>query len=1816
MDRYMYEPVTSTGTTVPEVLLVVSKELKMFYQAYAGLIVDIDGDGRLDTGFNPNATYVGYFDSDSCYVHSATEGGDSHRSTNKRGYFQRAGPTVPDDSETTVLSQRPSTLKEYIPSYRSKHGICRGVTKGGKKTWSGNWLNFFVSSRMDAVRKILYGGARTVDAATYTVIEPSFVPHDASVWGTEVMADNAWNRTPFNSYYDITKFTPLPKPNSNTAHYFARVRDRLNDGSPGPWDPTSSASFSAGDGDIFPVMQYYPNAKNSPTCSGGLAGHYWDWIMQSRPVPNASAGCLDDGGVKAWRVSVKVCDPSGSSDGIVAPGEQCRAYVGADGREVWKPTGLLHEYGESGKMKFGLMTGGFSEAMRTAGGIMRNNIGDIGSQINPETGQYNQYSLMWAFDKLQISGRWAYWYEEYRGSSLCYSCMLYSDFNSWGNPMGEMLYEAVRYISGKTSPTTLFSQNETGDLSGKNMTLVSTRGQSPINKLLTANSLRTWSGRPSANECSKPVIMLISDIDASFDGNDIPTSNDLNVADLMPGVPLTIPKALNVASYLDIISQHEGMSSSKKYFASLSSTDDCSPKAITSLKSVKGLCPSGPSYEGSYALAAVAFYAHTHNLSRSQSKMAVDIYSVTMSAAFPSLTLSFGSGRSVSVLPVNTTNRCSYSVPFNPSGYQACNKVLSYLNYFLTDMVTDEEGVPVSYTIQVNFSDFGMADDWEMDMVVEYRVGLLTDSSTPAEYRSAALGSVAGSNSYVSGVFRSTPGNYYFVINPANAMSLGNLVNLNHINVVGVGVYSRLHRTASGGYHGIGYTISGTDGADGTYLDLSYGTPPSSNFLTPPGCAVTGSSTSPCRTNPNTSAQLRTFRFGSAGGSNVVLQNPLWYAAKYGSFTDSNGNGLPDAGEWEDENGNPKTYFQAQNIAELPAMLSSAFKSIAKSISTGTATSASVNSILGGGISIHTAYYPEYVNPANEAEKLRWVGTVYGLFVDKWGNLREDTNGDAKLQLASDKDDPSKGDYVVTFNSVLNPPQSPPACYVSGTPITVCADPKGNNEVEKLTGSAGTPANIHKVKNVWDFGRWLSELDGTKLLSGSRPHAQPARKSDGRRRIYFGEPPTPGNPPPLFNKEPANLAILKKYLVNENFADYLPPVTTPATAFTREGLSERLVEYASGVDIAGWRNRTIANPWGSSPARVTWRLGDVLNSRPVIVGSPSFSYDFLYKDASYAFYKTVRGVRRQVAYFGSNDGMLHAVNLGYYGSLVDGAVGYDSTAGGIAHELGSELWAYVPKTVLPHLQWLASPEYVHGYYVDLVPGVYDVRVSLSEWRTILIAGLRLGGRPIKNPSAGEPGEEPYFHSEFFALDITDPESEPKFLWRYSSEELGLSVTTPSVVQVGGKWYVVFASGPKTDSIDASGRLVYSEENGGNVPFDGYSNQRARLVVLSAYDGAVVVEGGENLTVKEEDSFFSGAFVPIAAKGPVAGDWSNHVLYFGLTVSRAPGTCVDSGGVYRLQTQDPATGAALFPNEWKLKRLVTTDRPVTGAVNSAMDKAGNVWVVFATGRLWGIPDLSPCKNSSAPAVCAENHQQYVYGVKEPFNSNGFMTFEDLTPRVGELKDVSQAQVWLNGMDEPYVSGLYDGDHTSSIKYETYARQVQNDPTHLGYKRALNISLTLFPNDSHTFETAFTQPAITGTNSGDSLMGLTAFEPNAVESYCGSLGRSFLYLLDTFTGLPQGSKAMYEAFATPAEPKISENGNRLITGGISTGTERDTEAVFLQAEGKILIQTASSDDSLWSIEVKTPIPPGPAAISWREVMNTGFELSPEAMILNIP
>ncbi|MDR2351015.1 MAG: hypothetical protein LBF41_10440, partial [Deltaproteobacteria bacterium] len=965
----------------------------------------------------------------------------------------------------------------------------------------------------------------------------------------------------------------------------------------------------------------------------------------------------------------------------------------------------------------------------------------------------------------------------------------------------------------------------------------------------------------------------------------------------------------------------------------------------------------------------------------------------------------------------------------------------------------------------------------------------------------------------------------------------------------------------------------------------------------------------------------------------VALPNPLFLAAKYGGFVDHNSNGLPDPGEWEGSDGvTPRNYFEASNITELPSKLEDAFKDIARSISTGTATSASVDTILGGGVSVQTLYYPLYVNPDDSSQSLRWVGLVFGLFVDKWGNLREDNHDPGVLDPVNGEDG-SEGDYVVTFNSTREESANPPKCYEFGSHITRCYTPDGSNNPKPFEVlNDRHPANIHRIKPLFDTGRWLSRLDDAKLLSGSRPERSPANLVGGRRRIFYGAPSMNAAGIPETVLAPFTLDAAKELselMLHDNFFDQLPGHKDKVEA------AKALVTWITGVDVPGLRSREVGDPWTDNATPVTWRLGDVINSKPILVGAPASHYDLLYNDPSYLAYKNAWSRRRQMVYFGGNDGMLHAVNVGFYGSLANGKVSFTESdpkdPSSVAHELGAELWAYIPTSLLPHLQWLPDPEYNHAYYVDLKPLVNDVKIN-GEWRTVLIGGLRLGGRPIEAPDPAVNNGERIFYAEVFALDITDPERDPKLLWRYSTLEQGLTVGMPSVISSEGKWYAIVPSGPLTDY-----ELYYDKVNPlelGRSPYEGASKQRAKLSVLDAATGVELPHWGQNpdyLTADMDMSFFNNPFLPVAQKQE--NPWTNHTLYYGLTVTQSPDFCEDKGAVYRLQTVDEVTGNPLPTASWKLRKLFDTEKPVTGAVNSTYDNRGNLWVLFATGRLWTSDDINPCSTTSS-LICVENHRQYLFGIKEDLNSAGRMTFKDMTGDAGLLVDVSGGEVHKNGG----LSGVspvsrIEGLETPPTSYAAFAK-ILKSPKTIGYKRRLDAghlfdgtsspnystatatltystavapSLVAAPTGEHDYEMVITQPKLFTTGAGVSLMAFTSFEPK--KSGCGDIGNGYLYLVDTFTGLPEPSTfGVYYSGDTPPPSGLAPD---RVMGVISTGPGTPTEAFVTMGADGITVSASAPDFTISSIFLPDRDDPPNKVTSWKEVLDTGFVIPPDVM-----
>lgn len=301
-------------------------------------------------------------------------------------------------------------------------------------------------------------------------------------------------------------------------------------------------------------------------------------------------------------------------------------------------------------------------------------------------------------------------------------------------------------------------------------------------------------------------------------------------------------------------------------------------------------------------------------------------------------------------------------------------------------------------------------------------------------------------------------------------------------------------------------------------------------------------------------------------------------------------------------------------------------------------------------------------------------------------------------------------------------------------------------------------------------------------------------KSVGSRQIYYAKPNA--TTPSLVAFNYANLSGDGYGSVLDNLCNQASVAgqcaTLPPSLKTMANSGTNLVNYLRGDGSLTDYTYTYT-PTGSTET-VTVKmaiyrprqsvLGDIINASPVYVSKPPFHY----ADTGYADYVASKATRKAVVYVAANDGMLHA--------FAAKASTADNTQG------GDELWAYVPRAVIPNLHLLADIDYKdkHRYFVDGTPTIGDIYVN-GAWKTILVGGLNAGGK------------------SYYALDITNPLA-PKALWEFTDDHLGLTYGNPIITKrADGTWVVVFSSGYNNGvgNGDGNGRLYVLDANTGVAP---------------------------------------------------------------------------------------------------------------------------------------------------------------------------------------------------------------------------------------------------------------------------------------------------------------------------------------------------------------------------------------------------------------
>jgi len=729
------------------------------------------------------------------------------------------------------------------------------------------------------------------------------------------------------------------------------------------------------------------------------------------------------------------------------------------------------------------------------------------------------------------------------------------------------------------------------------------------------------------------------------------------------------------------------------------------------------------------------------------------------------------------------------------------------------------------------------------------------------------------------------------------------------------------------------------------------------------------------------------FAFGNDDGRELLME-----AAKLGAFSDiacdrststTAANTYCDRPDKQEEydkvnnntgldgaDGIPDAYFESATGNDMKDKLLTAVASILQRSSSGTSISVLATSSTGEGALYQAFFFPSAVEGLNE---VKWLGYLQGLFVDAFGNIREDTNGDGKLIYTQDT--------IIRswFDAATNEVK-----------VDRYTDTDGNGKADSATPS-GT-VTLKDIVGIWEAGARLANRDPATRKILTWVDTDNDGKVDTGEQMAFST---------------GNSATLGPYLRAQS----------PPSLYT----ADNIINYVRGTDITGLRGRQLT----VGGSLKTWKLGDLIHSTPVVVGAPKERFDVLYGDASYTAFFTRYKTRRQVAYAGANDGMLHAFNAGYFHKGDDPSTtsvvehGWftrtptDNSSGPL---LGDELWGFIPYQLLPHLQWLADPSYPHVYYVDLKPKVTDARIFTPDtdhpngWGTILIGGFRMGGS-CKNctTTTGAPemvvnigGTDRYFYSAYFVLDITNPEVDPKLLWSFTDIDLGLTTSYPAVVRVSAltnattdntnaKWIIVVGSGPTGYTADSGqeGRLFALEMP---KPYVAGSS----LAVTSFKSGSSNSFMGDLITLDanldyRSDAVYAGSVINNGSSPKWAGKMFR--LTMGTTAPLGGQTTVASWGY----GNKPTVVLADFACTPTPCSGATKAGPIPAAPAVAADDANKIWLFFGTGRYYSDPDKS------------NTETQYLFGVKDPVVTGGCTQTSDLSCQRNDLVNVSGATV---------------------------------------------------------------------------------------------------------------------------------------------------------------------------------------------------------------
>lgn len=1293
----------------PLIMLTMERDHKLYYEAYNDAS-DINGDGVLDIRYNPAINYFGYFDSHKCYSYAS-------------GMFSP---------------------------------IANTMNKQCSNAWSGDYLNYLTTSRMDALRRVLYGGKRSTDSATASVLERSYIPQDAHSWGKEYTSTTV-------DGYDISAYTPFTQPSAGTRHLFANTTLLCPTGNSDP-----GCSVNSG----LPLLRVLNDT----------AFRVWEWLSIERPVAgvqcatgnNTRSNCAVAGGTNwnivpssyfsgltqtTYNATVNLTWPSNHSqfDTFVSSygttlrgwGSTAASNINGSGNPnsslillsqdnyltIFQGN-LVIPTGQGGTYTFAV-DGHDAVEVSIDGSLVAGWYGshrncnsntcllNHSATVSLSAGNHQITFRHQFFSGIPLLGQllggdnyFLYWQKTVPTSSItdyvvrvqaCVSGLLESECR--GYPTNSpTIYKPGGILQTYGEPNRMafglltgsYAKNESGGVLRKNISsltdeinaatgqFTSTNGiiktidalkiigfgsgysydQScgvpEVGGLLVEGRCRMW-GNPTAEmmyeglryfagkaspttnysiassgnddvtlglplpawqdpyrstsggypSCSKPSQLVISDINPNYDTDQLPGRHGYTVPSATPAFTGDIT-GLSVETLADTIWSSEYGSAASLFIGQSGNTYDGAPtaKTVTSFGNIRGLSPEEPTQQGGYYAASIGLFGKTNDLNAASGDQKTDTFSVALASPLPRIAFPVN-GNTITLVPfAKTVGGCGPSAA--QGSYQPTNAIVD----FYVDTITNTNAANTDAAVNGGRAYAKFRINYE-----DSEYGSDHDMDAIAEYELTAKAD--------------------------NTLD----------------IRSSSNYAAGGCIQHMGYVISGTS-TDGIYLeirdpdtvtDVDY-------YLDTPNSAGV----------PLPTSTTRNFSIGSNTSAAFVVHDPLWYAAKWGGFIDSNNNNQLDATEWDTRDGAdgvPDSYFLVTNASKLKEQLDRAFTEILARDSSSSSVATSSTSL-----KTQSRIFQAKFN------SLDWSGQLLSYQISTSGVLNPTPEWDAGSKI--NLQDPTTGRVIITKGAT----GGVAFAYPSLTGPTATAGTQMNLLDKDATGTTDNCG-----------------LERVAYLRGDAAH------------------------------EAANGTF-----------------TCASTTLT-----------------SNFRQRS------------TSKLGDIGNSNPWYVGAPSAGLsdvDF----PGYSAFRSSKRTRKPVVYVGGNDGMLHGF---------DASLDFTSVAAGVPTTTsGMEVLAYIPTAVFPNLSKLTAQTYNqnHLYFVDGSPMVSDA--YLTSWHTVLVGAMGAGGKG------------------YYALDITDPatgftESNAAniLLWEFNETDMGNAYNMPPassatgqakqiIKMANGKWAVIVGNG--------------------------------------------------------------------------------------------------------------------------------------------------------------------------------------------------------------------------------------------------------------------------------------------------------------------------------------------------------------------------------------------------------------------------------------